>query len=116
MLFLLGAFLRLRGFDFDIAVWCACSFGSPFMKPSAWFSNMPWLRDLPPGCTCSWSGKHFPVRNWDFTAASLSEFVDRCGGDVLSVYDRAPVIGERVSVYSGQYPRRAMDWIAERAV
>ena len=77
-----------------------CAFGSGFNKPSQWLHNKGWLVDLESRCNCKWRGKHFVIQG-SFTKQSIEEFNLRCVPDAVSVYGRAPHVGETVASYSG---------------
>ena len=48
--------LLLRGFC--IARFCGCDDGSPFQKPYAWMTNMPWVKPgaVASSCSCPYKG------------------------------------------------------------
>ena len=83
---------------------CFCAFGSPFMKPSKWLHNKPWLIQLEQSCKCTGRSPHFIIEG-SFTRASVLEFERRCKPSVAEVYGRSPKVGEAVSAYSASYPK-----------
>ena len=89
-----------------------CAFGSGFNKPSQWLHNKGWLVDLESRCNCKWRGKHFVIQG-SFTKQSIEEFNLRCVPDAVSVYGRAPRVGETVASYSAQYPSVLMNRMAK---
>ena len=89
-----------------------CAFGSGFNKPSQWLHNKGWLVDLESRCNCKWKGRHFVIQG-SFTKQSIREFDLRCVPDALTVYGRAPRIGETVASYSAQYPSVLMNRMAK---
>lgn len=83
---------------------CFCAFGSPFMKPSKWLHNKPWLLSLEQPCRCTGKSPHFVIEG-SFTRASVVLFEKMCKPSVFDVYGRMPEVGEAVSAYSASYPK-----------
>ena len=83
---------------------CFCAFGSPFMKPSKWLYNKPWLLSLEQPCRCTGKSPHFVIEG-SFTRASVVLFEKMCKPSVFDVYGRMPEVGEAVSAYSASYPK-----------
>ena len=77
-----------------------------------WLHNKGWLVDLESRCKCKWRGKHFVIQG-SFTKQSIEEFNLRCVPDAVSVYGRAPRVGETVAGYSAQYPSVLMNRMAK---
>ena len=104
VMFHLDIFRRLVEQGAIITRMCFCAFGSPFMKPSKWLHNKPWLLPLEQPCRCSGISPHFVIEG-SFTRASLVRFEQMCSPSVYEVYGRMPQVGEPVSAYSASYPK-----------
>lgn len=104
IMFYLEAFKRLVFRGCVITHMCFCAFGSPFMKPSKWLHNKPWMIDLEQPCRCASKADHFIIEG-SFTKASVVQFEAMCRPSSAEVYGRPPRVGEAVSAYSASYPK-----------
>lgn len=104
VMFHLDIYKRLVEQGAIITRMCFCAFGSPFMKPSKWLHNKPWLLELEQSCKCTGPSPHFIIEG-SFTRASIVDFESRCKPSVAEVYGRPPKVGEPVSAYSASYPK-----------
>jgi len=117
VMFYLDCFQRLRRrSSFTVSRFCSCTYGSPFMKPFQFLSNMQGVSMLRANCRCPYRRKHFVVEG-SFTAVRRADFLNRCAalhpGGALNVFGREPRLGEPVSRFSGSYPRPAMMIVAK---
>ena len=108
-LFLLEGYRTLITLGCVISHFCFCAFGSGFQKGSKWLHNKPWLLPLESRCTCE--TPHFVIQG-TFTKQSVEDFDRRCTPDAVTVYGRKPCPGERVSTFSGAYPKMLMSRMA----
>ena len=116
VMFYMDCFRRLRGrSSYSVTRFCSCTYGSPFMKPFQFLSNMPGVAALRANCRCPYRRKHFIVEG-SFTTQRLADFTERAArlhpGGASRVFGREPRLGEPVSRFSGSYPRPAMTVVA----
>ena len=109
-LFLLHCYKVLVTLGCVITRFAFCQYGSGFQKRSKWLHNKPWL--VPLGSRCNCDKPHFVIQG-TFTQASIKAFNARCDPDCITVYGRDPKPGERVSSFSGAYPKTLMAKMAE---
>ena len=103
LLFYLDCCVSLVACGCALTRFWACSSGSPFKRPSAWFHNKPWLIKLAHPCTCPAGRKHWPVAG-SFGAADAARFSVHCSPSSVSVFGRDPHVGECVSRFASICP------------
>lgn len=115
VMFHLDIFQRMVFRGCMITKMCFCAFGSPFMKPSKWLHNKPWMIELERPCQCESRQSHFIIEG-NFTASSIAQFDSMCQPSAVEVYGRLPRVGEQVSSYSASYPKALCRRIAAGAM
>jgi hypothetical protein len=110
-MFLLHCFRVMVLLGCTISHFCFCNFGTPFMKPSKWLHNKPWLLSMEGPCNCGKKGNHFIVQG-SFTNQSIKDFCTLCRPSCESVFGKTPRVGQPVSQFSGAYPKRLVEHMA----
>lgn len=115
VMYRMDIFQRLLRKGFYSSRFPFCSWGTPFQKLSWWIGSNPVILGLPSKCSCGFNGRHFRVQGV-FDRLRLQQFKQLCRPDVVSVFGKAPRLGQHVASFSAAYPIPLCDHIAENLV